>query len=156
MGHDVTITCPGNYKPQAEEVLMDFFNDPRNYQRLAAVRPATHPGAWHGNEVPQFYPMAVREVFGVAAEFRWVHIIDDVTSLLRQGKAVQSCLKEPGHYIAVVAWDENTQELIFNDPWPTRFPDGNGFNQRMDEREYNRNVKPFAIVYGGKNEREIK
>jgi hypothetical protein len=149
MGHQVDITCPGVYKPQAEEVLMDFFNDPRNYEELEKARPETHPADWHGNEIPQFYPVAVSAVFGVAATFIWVSAMDKVALFLRQGKAVQLCLKQPGHYIAALAWDEEKREIIFNDPWPARFPEGNGFNRRMDEAEYRRNVKPFAVVYGG-------
>ncbi|MDR0556333.1 MAG: hypothetical protein LBG43_00460 [Treponema sp.] len=67
MGFDVEVKTPGKYKPQSEEVLMDFFNDPRNYAALAAARPDTPPDVWHGNEVPQFYPVAVNAVFGVKA-----------------------------------------------------------------------------------------
>ena len=33
-GFDLEIKCPGKYKPQPEEVLSDWFNDPRNYKLL--------------------------------------------------------------------------------------------------------------------------
>jgi hypothetical protein len=59
------------------------------------------------------------------------------------------CLVKPGHYIAAVAFDGGAREIIFNDPWPGRFKDGNGFNRRMGEAECKANLKPFRIVYGG-------
>ncbi|MDR0556332.1 MAG: C39 family peptidase [Treponema sp.] len=67
---------------------------------------------------------------------------------MRAGQAVQLCLVKPGHYIAAVAYDDLTREIIFNDPWPGRFPGGNGFNRRMGKAEFKGNVKPFLIVYG--------
>jgi hypothetical protein len=149
MGFNVCCGCPGDYMPQSEEVLMDFFNDPRNYAALKAARPDTPPDVWHGNEVPQFYPVAVKAVFGVAARFEWGAGFDTIAAELQSGKAVQLCLVKPGHYIAAVAFDSGAREIIFNDPWPGRFEDGNGFNRRMGEAECKANLKPFRIVYGG-------
>jgi hypothetical protein len=149
MGFNVYCGCPGDYVPQSEEVLMDFFNDPRNYAALKAARPDTPPDVWHGNEVPQFYPVAVPAVFGVTARFEWGNDYYHMVGYLAEGKAVQLCLVKPGHYIAAVAYDDEKQEIIYNDPWPARFPDGNGFNRRMGRAELTSNVKPFLIVYGG-------
>ncbi|NVP23961.1 hypothetical protein [Treponema phagedenis] len=146
MGFDVEVKTPGGYAPQSEEVLMDFFNDPRNYPTLQKVRPETPPDVWHGNEVPQFYPVAVTAVFGVKARFEWRAVFETVASELQNGKAVQLCLKKPGHYIAAVAYDDVADEVIFNDPWPRRFKDGNGFNRRLSKADFS-NVKPFRIVY---------
>jgi hypothetical protein len=148
MGHDVDIRCPGSYRPQGEEVLMDFFNDPRNYAALKAERPDTPPDVWHGNEVPQFYPVAVPAVFGVTARFEWGNDYYHIASYLAEGKAVQLCFVKPGHYIAAVAYDDEKQEIIYNDPWPGRFEDGNGFNRRMGKAECKANLKPYLIVYG--------
>jgi hypothetical protein len=128
---------------------MDFFNDPRNYAALKAARPDTPPDVWYGNEVPQFYPVAVPAVFAVGAEFFWGNDFDKISAWLVQGKAVQMCLVKPGHYIAAVAYDDQAQEIIFNDPWPERFADGNGFNRRIGRAEVKGNTKPFCIVYGG-------
>lgn len=148
VGFNVFCGCPGEYKPQSEEVLMDFFNDPRNYAALKAIRPDTPPDVWHGNEVPQFYPLAVQGVFGVKAVFEWGKELGKIAQYLQAGKAVQLCLVKPGHYIAAVAYDDEKREIIFNDPWPGRFADQNGFNRRRIEAELNSNVKPFRIVYG--------
>jgi hypothetical protein len=148
MGFTVHCGCPGEYVPQSDEVLMDFFNDPRNYAALKVVRHETPPDMWHGNEVPQFYPVAVKAVFGVTARFEWSTGFDRIAAELQSGKAVQLCLVKPGHYIAAAAYDDGAREIIFNDPWPGRFSDRNGFNRGMGEAECKGNVKPFRIVYG--------
>jgi hypothetical protein len=43
MGFPVLCECPGSYVPQSEEVLKDFFHDPRNYAELKKARPDTPP-----------------------------------------------------------------------------------------------------------------
>jgi hypothetical protein len=149
MGNEVTVTCPGAYRPQSDEVLMDYFNDPRNYEILKKIREETPPDSWNGNEVPQFYPAAVSAVFGVKAEFLWGNDFGRIVSFLQAARAVQLCLVKPGHYIAAVAYDDERREIVFNDPWPGRFSDGNGFNRRLGEAECKANVKSFMIVYGG-------
>jgi len=148
MGLDVEISCPGDYKPQPEEVLMDYFNDPRNYDILRKKRKGTDPSIWYGNEVPQFYEIAVPAVFNVKARFIWWKDYKTIVNLVSKGQAVQLCLKNPGHYIAVVAYDTDTQEIIINDPWPGRFFNRDGFNRRMNAKELWSNVKGYAIVYG--------
>jgi len=149
MGCDVAIRCPGEYQPQSEEVLMDYFNDPRNYDTLRKIRPETPPDTYHGNEVPQFYAAAVPAVFGVKAEFLWGADFLKIAAFLEAGRAVQVCLVQPGHFIAVVACDRETRELIYNDPWPERFANKDGFNRAMSESELKLNVLPYLIVYGG-------
>jgi hypothetical protein len=84
----------------------------------------------------------------VKAVFEWGADFDRAAAELRSGRAVQLCLVKPGHYIAAVAFDEGTREIVYNDPWPGRFKDGNGFNRRMGEAEFKENVKPYRIVYG--------
>ncbi|MDR2446070.1 MAG: hypothetical protein LBD58_02065 [Treponema sp.] len=128
---------------------MDFFNDQRNYAALKAARPDTPPDVWHGNEAPQFYPVTVKAVFGVKAVFEWGAGFDKTAAELQSGKAAQLRLVKPGHYIAAVAYDGEAREIIFNDPCPGRFADGNGFNRRMGEAEFKGNVMPYRIVYGG-------
>ena len=149
MGRDIRCGCPGNYQPQPEEVLMDYFNDPRNYEALKKARPEIDPRSYHGNEIAQYYAVAVPAVFGVKCSFAFGGKFSEVAALVQNGKAVQVCLVKPGHYIAVVAFDDPARELIYNDPWPGRFKDGNGFNRRMSEAEFLSNVKPYRLVYGG-------
>jgi hypothetical protein len=147
MGFEVEAKCPGTYRPQPEEILMGYMNDPRNYDALKKARPEI-PRSYHGNEIAQYYPVAVPAVFGVKCSFAFGGDFRTVASLVQSGKAVQVCLVKPGHYIAVVAYDDAARELIYNDPYPGRFKDGNGFNRHMGEAEFRSNVKSYRIVYG--------
>ncbi len=146
-GYNLKIYCPGPYKPQPEEVLMDFFNDPRNYEELEKIRHDVDPVSFPGNRIPQLYPFAVKQVFNADGTFVWLSSFRKLAAYLKLGCAAQICLVEPGHFIAVVAYDNKTDEIIFNDSWPDRFADGNGFNRRLDIDEFDRNVKKFAIIY---------
>ena len=146
MGFKVAVVCPGKFEPQPEEVLMDYFNDPRNRDKLKAIR---NVADIPGNRVPQYYPEAVLDVFGVRAEFRWLPSYDAVCKLVSGGQAVQVCLEKPGHYIALVAYDSDTRELIYHDSWGSRFKDGaGGYARRMGVVEFTSNVKNYCIVYG--------
>lgn len=147
LGADLTITCPGRYRPQPEEVLADYLNDPANYGALRAARPDVDPSEIQGNRVPQDYPVAVREVFGVRVQYLeslgWLGVVGQI----RAGHSVQICLIKPGHYLAAVAWDEVTNELIYHDSWPARVG-GDGFCRRMSRDAYEGNVRPYVIIYG--------
>lgn len=146
LGYNLIIKCPGLYIPQPEEVLSDYLNDPANYPKLRKVRPNLDPVSIPGGRVPQYYPLAVFEVFGAKGEY-----IDNLSwSMLRGvlsiGSSVQICLKNPGHYLAVVHYDSASDSIVYNDSWPARVG-GNGFNCKMNKTEFDSNVKPFAVVY---------
>ena len=146
MGKNVEIKTPGTYQPQPEEVLMDYFNDPSNEAALRAIR-VVDPSIPE-NRVPQYYPKAVFDVFGARVDFRWGPTFNSVADFVAKGQAVQLCLENPGHYIAVVAYDAEKRELIFHDSWGARFKDGKGgFARRMGENEFQSNVKSFYLVY---------
>jgi hypothetical protein len=145
MGYPVEITCPGRYKPQPEEVAMDFFNDPRNNQKLYAIR--TGVANFPGNRIPQYYPLAAKEVFNVKAVFKWGDPSDAIAPLM-VGQSVQMCLRNPGHFLAFVAYDDETQEFIYNDSWPARVG-GNGFNVRMPLQAARDELQSYMIIYGG-------
>lgn len=148
MGIMVEVGTPGGWKPQPEQVLWDYLNDPRNYPKFAQARPNLAPGSVPGNQVPQYYPVAVKEVFGGRCEFRATIRFDDVAQWVAAGKGVQLCLKSPGHYIPAVAFDEQSGELMFHDPFPDRFPDGNGFARKLTRAEFQSNVQPYGVFYG--------
>jgi hypothetical protein len=146
LGHPTNVYTPGIYQPQPGEILMDWFHEERNY---SAMRQAFHeqdPAKVVGNRWPQWYPLAVSRVFGVRAEFNPSITRGQVIRHLKLAGAAQVCLIAPGHYIALVAYNDERDEIIFNDPWPDRFPDGNGFNRRMSAAEWS-NVKSFAVLY---------
>ena len=146
MGYDVEIRCPGDYAPQPEEVLMDFFNDPVNLATLRAVR--NLPDNIPGNRVPQYYPIGVRDVFGKTADFFWGPTFDLVSEEVSDGRAVMLCLNSPSHYIAVVAYDRELDSLVYHDSWGTRFKDNlGGFARRLTRDEFKDNVKSYYILF---------
>jgi len=147
--YNLEIVCPGSYRPQPEEVLTDWFNDPRNYDLLKKVRTDITPRDLPGNRVPQYYPSAIMSVFGIECKFVWISEHFTAVEYLRRGCAIQLCLKSPSHYIAGIAYDTETSEIIINDPWPGRFSDGKGFNKRIPDME---NLNNFAIVYPPKEQ----
>jgi len=143
----------GIWRPQKEDDLTLFFIDESNWPMFRKIRNDVIYGHKKGagqyppNEIPQLYPYGVFHVFGLRGEFRWKNNFEDCAKELWNGNAVQLCLENPGHFIAAVAYDEVTKEIIYNDPWPERWPDGNGFNRRMGKDEFTKNMKAFYIVY---------
>lgn len=147
VGADLNITCPGSYKPQPEEVLTDWFNNPVNYTVLKNIRDNVNPDEYMGNRVPQYYPEAIEQVFGASANFIWGKMRDTI-DYLNLECAVQVQLIKPAHYIAIVAYDNSVDEFIYNDSWPNRKGlQNNGFNERMTISEYKSNVHDFIIYY---------
>ncbi len=149
-GYDVDITSPtGKWFFQPEECVTDFLNDVRNYPKLKSIRDVDLENAsFAGQEIPQYYPYAASILFGATARFdgfwkNWSMIVDHI----KGGGTVQICLENPGHYLAVVGYDSTLDVLIYNDPWPGRHDDGNGFHVSMDKVEYNTNVKSYVIWY---------
>ena len=96
--------------------------------------------------MPQWLPLAARDVFGIHGQYRegmgWGKLIAELSA----GRPVQILLKSPGHYLACVAYDEATDTVIYNDSWPGRSADGNGWNRRMGKAELD-NVQDFLVVY---------
>jgi hypothetical protein len=131
---------------QREEEFSDAFNDSRNYAAFRAARPDINPAVYPGNRIPQYYPHVARQLYQMRCEFEWCGM-EAVKAHLLAGRTAQLCFKNPGHFIAAVAFDERSQEVIFNDPWPEQYADGNGFNRRMGARTMGDLVEPYALIY---------
>jgi len=147
-GYDfLKITTPGGYEPQPEEVLMDFFNDPRNKEEFIKIRSNFNTDRINFNEVPQYYPFAVSQVFGVKASFEWGAKFDQIYKDIEKGYSTQIALKNPGHYVTIVGCNNENKSIIYHDPWPQRFADNNGYKRIMSFDELKNNVKPYRVVY---------
>ena len=148
LGYNLEVICPGAYRPQPEEVLADYLNDPRVYGELLKVRPDWDPKAAPGNRVANYYPYAVMAVFRAQAEYIPAINREGVIGHLLRCHAVQVCLKPPGHYVAAVAYDKATEEIIYHDPWPGRKPSwgGDGFGRRMTKTE-EAAIQRYVVAY---------
>ena len=149
MGGMVDCEAPGEWIPQPEDVLTLWFHDRRNWDELYRIRPETAPGSTHysPHEVPQYYPAAVRSVFDARASFRWTGDFYAIANHVSNRETAMIALRNPGHFISVVAYDDQAEELIYHDPWPDRLDDKQGFSRRMGLVEYNENVQPYAVVF---------
>lgn len=147
LGREVEIKAPGGYRPQPEDVLAAYFNDPRNFSSLRKAWPGLDPEKLPGNEVAQWYPFAVREVFGNPCEFVGNLAFSEAVERIRTGCALQVCLCKPRHFVALVAYDDESSEFIIKDSWGGRWPDGDGFCKRLSRSEYETNLKPLCLVY---------
>ena len=146
MGKVVSVRTFGGWFPQSEDVLALWFSDPRNYKEQRTARPGLNPVDVLGNEVPQYYPAAIRSVFGETAMYVEGQSFDWIASMVYSGVGFMICLKDPGHYLAVVAYDNVANQLIYRDPWPGR-TGTDGFNLRMGIEEFKKNVKSFCIIF---------
>lgn len=142
MGKPVAIMSTALAFIQPEDFLTIWMNDPKNAPgiKLVGDRPV--------NEYPQAYPNAISKVFGQSCRYLENQTFDWIASMVSGGVGSMICLKDPGHFLAVVAYDDETKELIYRDPWPGR-TGGDGFNLRMGKKEFEANVKPYVLVFGG-------
>lgn len=145
------IITPGGWRPQAEDVLTLFLNDPRNANAFRRIRKELNPEIWMGNRIPQYYGLAIPSLFGLPCRFSYGITYDGVKDCIDRAVGVMVCLKKPGHYVAVVGY--NDQGLIFNDPWPgNRWPSSQagkpGFHRIMTRAEFDSNVQPYRVEIG--------
>lgn len=142
----------GAWAERPADALATYFATPANWPELQNIR--TLPLGWGAGqfppwEIPQYYPIAVKKVFGLDAEFKY-GVFSDVVNELLAGNGVQLCLKVPGHYIAAIAYDDQAKKICFKDPWSgDRWPgnsvtDENG-NKWFGAIDY-ANVQPWYIV----------
>ncbi len=146
LGVPVVVRTPGGWSPQAEDVLTLLLNDPRHEADRRVIRAGVE--GIPGNRVPQYYPWAVKLVFGAEARMAMPLTWLQLTEALVAQRAVQICRIEPGHYQAAVAYDDATREVIYHDPWPEGQPDGKGFAKRLSEQDWLGLYHGWGIIYG--------
>jgi hypothetical protein len=153
LGVSLNVATPGGWNPQPEDVLSLYLNDPRNHKVLGAVRADVKPDEIMGNRVPQYYPTAIKAVFNISADFAWGAVFSSIVRAIDNQRGVMLCMKKPGHYIAVVAYDRGTQELIYNDPWPgnswpLHYQGKPGKGRRLKINELNSNIQSYRVEIG--------
>lgn len=151
-GNNVKIPGPGIYEIQPEDYLTAYFNDPRNYDKLKNIRDLNND-YYFGNEIPQFYPLAISECFNVETRFDWGVDYNTLKMYLSSNVGVMLCLKNPGHFIAVVAMNDETNEIIYRDPWPGnywpyKYKGTSGFNRVLKYVELAKNIQNYSVIIG--------
>lgn len=147
---NLKIKTPGGWVPQPEDVLTAWFNDPRNYDTMRAVRSDIDPSTIMGNEVPQWYQCAVPAVFDVSCKFSFGLNKMLSCDAISDGRGVMVALKNPGHYVAIVAVDPEKNLVIYHDPWPNNpwpasLSGQPGAKRQISFDEFLANAKDFRI-----------
>ncbi len=135
----------GLWSIQKEDYSTAFFLGTGNWPMFQKIR-ALDFKIWAPNEIPQYYPYMAKMVFGMDAEYREDCTFENIAKQCWEGNACQICLIKPGHYLIAVAYDDATQEIIYNDPWPERFQNGDGFNRRLKKADFD-NIQNWYILY---------
>jgi hypothetical protein len=66
---------------------------------------------------------------------------------LKKHNGIQICLKDPAHWIPIIAYDDKQDVLIFNDSWGSRQGNKNGGLHEEMTRAMFANVKNFFLIY---------
>ena len=154
MGEGVDIVTFGGWSAQPEDILTLWFHDYRNWPRLAQIRKETDPATskYSPHEVPQYYPEAVKRVFGMNAQFSWGASFDRVVGFVSEGYPIMLNHKpdrsKPGHYVAIVAYDTNNDELIYHDSWPEGIPSHSGWGLRMPRDRF-AEFEDYGVIFEG-------
>lgn len=108
----------GTWRPQPEDVLAEYFRDEiNNWPKFIGIR-LLNLKKYPPEQVPQYHPIALKEVLGVDGSFEWGTTFDLVAGLTASGNAVELCLKNPGHYILANQYDDEKKLIGFKDPAP--------------------------------------
>jgi hypothetical protein len=154
IGADIYCETPAGWQMQPEDVLFAWFNDPRN----AAIQKQAL-GSWYnaettfGNEISELYPLALQRVFNVSCKhMRGIVTLDIIKALIDANVGIMACLMSPGHFIAIVGYDD-AGNVIYNDPWPNNswpieLHGTPGFNRVINWLKLADNLKPYCVSIG--------
>jgi hypothetical protein len=111
-----------NWKP--EDLTALYFHEEDNWPKFRQVRDLPlchgqpHDGKYPPEQIPQYHQLALREVFGLGADFGFGANFANVATWTSSGTAVILRLKKPRHFITAVCYDENKMLIGFRDPAP--------------------------------------
>lgn len=142
---ELMTSTPGGYVQQFSHLLIGFLNDPNNYADFEKIRKDISPYAIQGNRVPQYYPFLVQRMFGIKGIFNFGIDINIFKNILNLQYPIQVCLKNPGHYIAIVAYDEINDVFIYHDSWPRNGK--SGFCEQLPANILKNVLQDFYIYY---------
>lgn len=111
---DKPIQFPTGKTIPLDDGLMTFVNLPSNDKLFQA-------GDVFDNRYWDTIITAAKECFGCDAYLqRFDKDFDFLSVELERGNGVIICLDEPGHYLALIAYDQESDEIIYHDSWGSR------------------------------------
>ena len=115
----------GHYRGWQPEDMVDlYFHEEKNWPHFQETRALPlcheqpHDGKWPPEQIPQYHQLALREIFGLGADFGFGANFAAVATWVSSGSAVILRVKKPGHFITAVCYDENKMLIGFRDPAP--------------------------------------
>lgn len=125
------------YKMQADQVIWDYLNDPRNYSEFKKIVDYDIT-VTPGNRFAALYPYVVKKLFDVTAKFVDHKLtIQELKEVISKDGVVQISIV-PGHFIAI--GDITDTEVIYNDSVA-------GHALRMTHARYLEIAKNYANIY---------
>jgi hypothetical protein len=132
------------YDLRMPDIMTCWANTPQNYPILKQARPNLDPHIYNASEIAQYHPFLIEYLFKHKAEFRPSLDWQGAIRLIQDGSALVKCLINPGHFIALVAFDDIKQEFIALD---SRAYIDDNWNSRYDKIDYTTNMYVFASIY---------
>jgi hypothetical protein len=119
----------GKYRWQPEDLVDLYFHDEGNWDKFKELRRValTHHQTddWHGPYQPErvaaYHQLALREVLGVMADFTYGANFGTVASNITMGTSVILHVRDPGHYVTGVKYNEEKMLIGFKDPAPIKW-----------------------------------
>ena len=142
------VKTPGGWVPRMPDLATLFFNGPQQIPAFQKLLPDTDFDTALENEYLALYPTACAALFGVRCQYKASHTWQDLIDAMKAGQSVQIVLTKPGHFLAVVGYDDQTNELVYIDPDDRRQPADGWWRARIGQAEHDSNVKPWVCIYG--------
>jgi hypothetical protein len=103
-----------------------------------------HDGMWPPEQIPQLHFRALKDIFGgIDADFSFSASFSYIAGEVSRGVSCILRLKNPGHFVTAVEYDEDKMLIGFKDPAPVRWlqptEDADG-NKWMSPSDFKSNV----------------
>lgn len=141
-GYELT---PSPYLQEEDYVMMILYN-PKNRKDLIKSTGIQFKDFDCVQEYKAVYPWLAKKLFNLSFKYKvtkdanslWHEIITEIKS--KKPVMTAGDFKYGGHYVCFVGYDESTDELIYNDPYPKNYDDLNGYARRLNYDEFVNNI----------------
>ncbi len=134
---------------QPEDSILMILHNPSNLKALKEIRKLDYD-QYPPNEVPQLYDFVGKILYGTeACKFKWGLTFNIIKSNIDNGIPMMILVQFPvgGHYDLIVGYDDLKKIIIYNDPYPKRWNDKNGYNREMDLAYFKENVNRWRVDF---------
>jgi hypothetical protein len=131
-------------KYQPADLIFTHMNDPLRRREYGEIMKIDFEHDFV-NRYAIYYPHVTEKLLGIQSEYVEKMDIDLLKDHISNGNTAQVCLKNPGHYIAIVGVDG--EGFYFHDSWPERFTSRDGFYREITKDELLENSHHVMILY---------